>query len=108
MATFETGQTTDNTPTPLHMFGLGDGDAVERYVHWTTYTSKTEVASGEGTFLFANNPGEAPILKASSGTTTFNGYGVAPTVTAAVSGSDCQILATGLAGKTITWKLQIS
>lgn len=108
MATTETGQTTDNTATPLHVFGLGDGEAVERYIHWTAYTNKTEVASGEATFLFANNAGEAPLLKASSGSTLFNGYGGAPTVSGAVSGSDCQILVTGLVGKTITWKLQIS
>lgn len=109
MATTETAQTTDATPLVVHTETTGDdGGVVQKYIHWTAFTSSAECANGESVLFWAKDSMAAPVVKSSANTTISTGYASPITVSAAVSGNDCQVLVTGLVGKSITWQLRIT
>jgi hypothetical protein len=108
MATYEQGQTTDATPLLLHDVTMGsEAGTIQKELHWSAFTSATECANGECTFFWAKDAGMAPTVKLNSNDILSSGYGSAVSVSAAVSGNDCQVFVTGIAGKTINWSLLI-
>ncbi len=108
MANHEQGQTTNATPLLMHVVSMGtEAGTIQKEIHWSAFTSATECANGEATLFWAKNEGASPVVKLNSCDTLYTGYGGALSVTAAVAGNDCQVFATGLAGKTINWSMLI-
>lgn len=109
MATTETAQTTDANPHVIYVETAGDGPGViQNYIHWTAFTSASECANGEAVLFWAKDSMTPPVVKSSANTTISTGYASPIAVSAAVSGNDCQVVVTGLAGKTIDWQLRIT
>lgn len=108
MPTIEQGQTTDATPLTLHSVTLGaEAGMIQKYIHWSAYTSKDVCAAGEALLVWSKNASAAPVVKLSSSTTLMTGYLSPIALSATVSGNDCLVQVTGLAATTINWSVSI-
>ena len=57
MPTIEQGQTTDATPSRCILVTLGaEAGMIQKYIHWSAYTSKDVCAAGEALLVWSKMP----------------------------------------------------